>query len=134
MAFGDLSLISFLKTKMKWHQARQGVLAENVANADTPGYKARDIDFKSILSRQLTPSGVEPIGLRNTHAGHIRIGQPLPGVELQYRNPLQAPMDGNTVDSHIEYTRFAENTLRYQASLQFLGGRFKSLISAIKGE
>ncbi len=113
---------------------RSNILASNIANADTPGYKARDIDFKSILSRQVTPSGVEPISMRNTHAGHIQIGQPMAGADLQYRNPLQASMDGNTVDSHIEYTRFAENTLRYQASLHFLGSRFKSLLSAIKGE
>ncbi len=113
---------------------RSNILASNIANADTPGYKARDIDFKSILGQQLKPTGVEPVGMRNTHANHIGIGQPLPGCEPQYRNPLQASMDGNTVDSHIEYTRFAENTLMYQASLQFLGSRFKSLMSAIRGE
>ena len=113
---------------------RSNILASNIANADTPGYKARDIDFKSILSRQLTSTGVESVGIRNTHAGHIGSNQPLLGAEPQYRNPLQAPLDGNTVDSHIEYTRFAENTVMYQASLQFLSGKLKTLITAIKGE
>jgi flagellar basal-body rod protein FlgB len=113
---------------------RSNILASNIANADTPGYKAKDIDFKSILSRQLTASGVDRVGMRNTHSGHIQIDRSSLGAEPQYRNPLQAPLDGNTVDSHIEYTRFAENTLMYQASLQFLGGRFKSLMSAIKGD
>ncbi len=113
---------------------RSNILASNIANADTPGYKARDIDFKNILHRQLTSTGIGTVGVRNTHLGHIRSDQPLPGVEPQYRNPLQAPMDGNTVDSHVEYTRFTQNTVMYQASLQFLSGRFKTLISAIKGE
>ncbi len=113
---------------------RSNILASNIANADTPGYKARDIDFKSILSRQVTPTGVEPIGMRSTNAAHIRIDQPWSGAELQYRNSLQPSLDGNTVDSEVEYTQFAQNTLMYQASLQILGGRFKTLISAIRGE
>ena len=113
---------------------RSNLIASNIANTDTPRYKARDVDFKRVLSRQVTPGGFEPITIAKTNNRHIRQELPLSGAEPMYRNPLQASLDGNTVDAHLEYTRFAENAVQYQTSLHLLSGRFKGLMSAIKGE
>ncbi|MEM7292752.1 MAG: flagellar basal body rod protein FlgB [Pseudomonadota bacterium] len=113
---------------------RANVLASNIANADTPGYKAQDLDFKRILHNQVAPSGVGEINVRKTRSRHLGHDPVIPGAHTQYRNPLQASLDGNTVDAHAEYTRFSQNTVQYQASLQFLSGRFKSMMTAIKGE
>jgi flagellar basal-body rod protein FlgB len=113
---------------------RASVLASNIANADTPNYKARDLDFQSTLQRTVKSQGMRPVQLAQTNNAHIAAqGTPAEG-ELMYRNPLQASLDGNTVDAHVEHTKFAENALRYQASLQFLGDRFRGLRNAIKGE
>lgn len=113
---------------------RASVLASNIANADTPNYKARDMDFQAALKRTLDGQGMRPVSLAQTNAAHIAAqGVPVDG-ELLYRNPLQPSLDGNTVDPHVEHTKFAENAMRYQASLQFLGDRFRGLRSAIKGE
>ena len=113
---------------------RSNILASNLANSDTPGFKARDIDFKQVLSRQLQPGNVERVHVSNTHSAHMPGTRAVLGADAQYRNPLQASLDGNTVDEHVEHTRFAENTVQYQASLQFLSGKFRGLMTAIKGE
>lgn len=115
-----------------WSQ-RAEVLTANLANADTPGYKARDIDFKAAL-QQVQGQGAA-LSLEATHAGHLpsSAGR-LPGGEALYRIPSQASIDGNTVDSQVEHSKFMQNALQYQASLDFLNGRFKGLVSALKGE
>ena len=113
---------------------RANVLASNIANADTPGFKARDIDFKRVLSRQVQSTGVNEVTIHKTRARHMGQEPYIHGAQPQYRNPLQASLDGNTVDARAEHTQFSQNTVQYQASLQFLSGRFKSLINAIKGE
>lgn len=115
---------------------RAEVLAANLANADTPNYKARDIDFKSVLGS--VQNGAFATGaalpLAADNAAHL---QPLASqsqAELLYRNPSQPSVDGNTVDSQVEYTEFARNALQYQASLTFLGGNIKTLLTAIRGD
>ena len=111
---------------------RAEVLANNLANADTPNFKARDIDFQTALKNQQTKMNSS---LNKTHFRHIdtKIGGEIPG--LSYRIPLQPDTgDGNTVEAQIEQTKFAENAMQYQASLTFLNGRIKGLLSAIKGE
>ena len=113
---------------------RSNLIASNIANTDTPNYKAKDVDFKRVLSHHVTPGGFEPVSIKRTNSRHIQKDLPLPGADPQYRNPMQASLDGNTVDAHMEYTRFAENSVQYQSSLQFLSGRFKGLMKAIKGE
>jgi len=116
---------------------RASVLASNIANADTPNYKARDIDFSAQLRRAAGGRAVAAAGavrLARTDGGHIAGGAPTGDAELLYRNPLQASLDGNTVDPHVEHVEFSENALRYQASLQFLGDRIRGLRNAIKGE
>lgn len=115
---------------------RAEVLAANLANADTPNYKARDIDFKSVLGsvQNNASSTGAALPLAADNAAHL---QPLASqsqAELLYRNPSQPSVDGNTVDSQVEYTEFARNALQYQASLTFLGGSIKTLLTAIRGD
>lgn len=110
---------------------RSSLLASNIANADTPGYKARDIDFRSILS---SASG-DRMTMATTQAGHIggdNMG--IDGMDLLYRVPVQPSLDGNTVNSQVEQAAFTENAVRYQSTLTFLGGKFSALKMAIKGE
>ncbi len=110
---------------------RAGVLAANLANADTPGYKARDIDFQSEL--RLAAQATHASQPRRTHARHLGAA-PSTGYTHLYRVPMQPSLDGNTVDGQIEQAAFMDNALRYQASLQFLSGRIRGLLTAIRGE
>ncbi len=114
---------------------RTQVLANNIANADTPGYKARDIDFRSALSRAMDGGAAS---LKTTDKGHMSAASGLTvangQVELMYREPNQPALDGNTVEAHVEQAEFARNALEYQASLKFLEGKSKGLIKALKGE
>ena len=110
---------------------RSSVLASNIANADTPGYKARDIDFRSILS---DASGAR-MSMATTHAGHISGADTgIGSMDLLYRVPAQSSLDGNTVSSQVEQAAFTENAVRYQSTLTFLGGKFSGLKLAIKGQ
>lgn len=113
---------------------RAELLANNMANADTPGFKARDVDFKQALQQAQTgmPSG----SLKTTNAKHISSGTTWENnsSELLYRNPIQPSVDGNTVDTQYEKAQFVQNAIQYQTSLHFLSGKIKSLKTAIKGE
>jgi len=110
-------------------EKRSEVLASNLANADTPGYKARDLDFKTILKQSMPTSNK----MDTPQQGHFSANGRL-GATMLYRNPQQASIDGNTVESHIEQAKYAENSVQYQASLNFINGRFSGLMSAIRGE
>jgi len=112
---------------------RNAVLASNLANADTPDYKARDIDFKSLLQNAVGQS--TSTSLKTTNAKHMQLGgNSIDKPELLYRHPYQPAIDGNTVDAQMEKVKFAENATQYQATLGFLTGRIKGLKSAITGE
>ena len=115
------------------HGQRIGVLATNMANADTPNYKARDIDFAAVLGS--SSESQAPLALQVTQAAHItpQSGE-LPSGELQYRNPYQASLDGNTVEMPVEQAAFSENNVRYQASLQFINNKIAELQFAIAGQ
>jgi flagellar basal-body rod protein FlgB len=114
------------------HGQRLGVLATNLANADTPGYKARDIDFSAVLSKT---QGETELPLQATHVGHITFDDgELPAGELKYRNPYQASLDGNTVEMPVEQAAFAENNVRYQASLNFINLKISEMQLAIAGQ
>ena len=112
---------------------RSALLSSNLANSDTPDYKARDIDFKTVLRNA---AGIHTSGkLRMTNAKHIQPGgYDAKSAELLYRHPLQPSLDGNTVDAQIEKTKFAENAAQYQTTLSFLTGRIKGLNKALRGE
>lgn len=110
---------------------RSEILAANLANADTPNYKARDIDFQGMLRGEVeTRSGMS---LSVTHAGHIEAKEP-DDSNLLFRIPQQPSIDGNTVDAADEQVRFSTNSVQYMTSLRFLGDKFKGLTSAIRGE
>ena len=109
---------------------RMQVLASNLANADTPGFKARDLDFEQLLSGE---SG-SPLPLAVSRATHIATGaEGGLGAEAKYRVPLQPSLDGNTVDAQMDQARFAENALSYQVSLTLVNSRLGSLLTAITG-
>ncbi len=110
---------------------RAEILARNMANADTPGYKARDIDFNELLASKRSAYS----NLRTTQTGHIKLdGHSATVSELKYRVPLQDSVDGNSVDMQTERAEFMRNALMYQTSLQFLNGRISGLMTAIRGE
>ncbi|MDM9561983.1 flagellar basal body rod protein FlgB [Bordetella petrii] len=124
----------FFQQSIALRAQRQEVLSSNIANADTPGYKARDFDFRAAMQDALeTRMRLPDTQLALTSARHIpgRAVSPAP-VELQYRLPYQPSVDGNTVDMDVERVQFADNTLHYQSSLQMLSGRIRSLMSAIQ--
>jgi flagellar basal-body rod protein FlgB len=107
---------------LQLRERRTELLATNLANADTPGYKARDMDFKSALAAATTRSSTG-LGTAGDAATH-----------LKYRVPLAPSLDGNTVDTQLEQAAFAENAVRYQATLSFLSSKFRSLMTAITGQ
>jgi flagellar basal-body rod protein FlgB len=113
------------------HGQRLGVLATNMANSDTPNYKARDIDFSAVLAN----TDEAPMQLKITKAAHITFNDSsAPASELKYRNPYQASLDGNTVEMPVEQAAFSENNVRYQASLNFINMRIAELTLAINGQ
>ncbi len=110
---------------------RSTLLASNIANADTPGFKARDVDFRSAFERA---SGNQ-LSLMTTNGKHVK-AESAAGITTSplYRVPNQPSLDGNTVDTQVEQAEFAENAVRYQSTLTFLNGTFKGLRLAIKGQ
>jgi flagellar basal-body rod protein FlgB len=122
---------------LKLRSQRTEVLARNLANADTPGYQSRDIDFKAALA-QASGGGVDaPVALRTTHTNQIAAPIDASGEthpNLKYRVPMAPALDGNTVDVQMEQANFAENSVRFQATLTFLNARFRGLMTAITGE
>jgi len=110
-------------------EKRGEILAANLVNSDTPNFKARDLDFKSVLKQSMTPN----VTMERTQARHITPEQ-LFGANVMYRNPSQVSLDGNTVEAQVEQAKYAENAVQYQASLQFLGGSFSDLMTAVRGQ
>lgn len=109
---------------------RAETLASNLANANTPGYKAKDIDFQRALNAATSEAKV---GLSRTDGRHISASTQVLG-EQKYRVPTQPDTgDGNTVDSQLEQNLFMQNSIEYQASLDFLGSKFKNLSKALTG-
>lgn len=110
---------------------RAELLASNIANTDTPNYKARDINFREILSSRFNSLPE----LETTSNRHIQAGADgLNNMRTYYRIPNQPSVDGNTVDSQLERSAFMENSIMYQTSLRFLNGKVSGLLTAIRGE
>jgi flagellar basal-body rod protein FlgB len=113
------------------HGQRLGVLAANMANADTPNYKARDIDFGAVLSG----TDEQPLAVAVTQPNHLTIGSgESVAADLKYRNPYQASLDGNTVEMPVEQAAFSENNVRFQASLMFINHQIAGMQLAIAGQ
>ncbi|MGB1175248.1 MAG: flagellar basal body rod protein FlgB [Luminiphilus sp.] len=109
---------------------RMNLLSSNIANADTPGYKARDIDFKAALEQAKATQG----SLDRTHSAHIPISGSAAQPDVLYRLPAEVAPDGNSTDPTLEHSSFMDNALRYQASLQLLDSRIRGIKNAIKGD
>jgi len=118
---------------LKLYAQRTQLLANNLANADTPNYKARDLDFHSVLAGTGAASTVALLTTSNTHLSSTAPASAAPAA-LKYRVPLAPSLDGNTVDVQLEQAAFADNSVRYQAALTFLQDKFKSLMTAITGQ
>jgi flagellar basal-body rod protein FlgB len=121
-------LFRFSQAALNVHSYRQQLIASNIANADTPGYKARDIDFAAVL--------------KSVEAGQLKREPPLTsagpdatpfGAELLYRSVVQRSVDGNSVDLDIERAQFAENAVRYEAQLMFINSQIRAMLAAIQG-
>jgi flagellar basal-body rod protein FlgB len=128
--------LRFQQDAMSLRAERQQVLANNIANADTPNFRARDFDFStelaSSLQKQHTGSGMT---LATTSDRHLQASSTsLSSRELLYRVPDQPSLDGNTVDMDRERAQFTDNAVRYQASLTFLTSRLQSLKTAMQSE
>ncbi|MCP5142191.1 MAG: flagellar basal body rod protein FlgB [Gammaproteobacteria bacterium] len=126
--------IGLQATTMKIRSERSVVLANNIANAETPNFKARDYDFKDALAQargDLEGDGGMSRSLARTSAGHMSLDEGGLSTTLGYRVPTQAASDGNTVETHVEKTQFAENASRYVADLTFLKSRVSGLIRAM---
>lgn len=133
--------LGFHQTALRIRANRQELIAANIANADTPNYKARDIDFKAALNNAMTGASAATKGdMVKTSPLHLSgnamaSGQmaALPG-EPQYRKMIQGSVDGNTVDMDVERNQFIDNAVRYEASLTMLNGQLKKLMVAIQGQ
>jgi flagellar basal-body rod protein FlgB len=134
MGIGIDKALGIHEAALKVRAQRTELLANNLANVDTPNFKARDVDFRAALQQA---AGAADAGhMLRTNEQHIE-EQGAAGFaegDLLYRVPSQPSLDGNTVDVDLERSAFAENTVRYQASLHFVDRKLRSLISALKGE
>ncbi len=122
---------------LRLRSQRAELLARNLANADTPGFQARDIDFKAALASVQQEGGAS--SLATTRSGHLGAGGAgidagLPDSALMYRVPVAPSADGNTVDVQLEQAAFAENAVKYQATLQFVNSKLRGLMTAITGQ
>ena len=129
---------------LKMRSKRTHILASNIANSDTPNYKARDLAFAEVMrdvgmpgkpgkpyAKRLALSGG---GVETTHHRHMKLSSVGKDAQVMYRQPQAASLDGNTVDKDLEQARFAENTIRYQASLEFIKSRVNGLVQALRSE
>ena len=129
--------LRFNEAALSLRSQRQQVLASNIANADTPGYKARDIDFASalqgVMARSAPPAGVLA-ATAQAHIGGAASADLLPdGTALQYRGVVQGAVDGNTVDMDVERNQFADNAVRYEAGITLINQQIRAMMAAIQG-
>ena len=121
--------LSFYSSALQLRGRRNNILASNIANAATPNYKARDVNFYDEF-KKVTRNG----DIRISHPEHITSKNYNISGKALYREPVIASLDGNTVELSVEQMQFSENALKYQTTLNFLNGKIGKLISAIKGE
>lgn len=115
--------------------ARQEAIASNIANADTPHFKARDLDFRSALESAMGGKAGGPVELARTSTSHLGAkGSGALDQAMKYRTESQSSVDGNTVDMDVERSAFAENSVQYEALLTFISGRLRTMQNAIQGQ
>lgn len=126
--------VSVYSQALNLRTQRHQVLASNIANADTPNYKARDFNFTTAMQNALSGRAqAGGIALATTSAGHISGGSGSGAAQLQFRKETQSAVDGNTVDMDVERSAFAENAVHYEASLTFINGLLRTMQQAIQG-
>jgi flagellar basal-body rod protein FlgB len=126
-------MFQFHQVALNLRASRQELLASNIANADTPNYKAKDIDFTSALKAAV--GGQSPtLQMEATALKHLSgdTGETVMGAPVQYRVPVQPSADGNTVDMDVERAQFADNAMRYEASVRFVSGKAKDVLAALQ--
>ena len=123
------SHLDFYGQALRLRSRRNEVLASNIANAATPNFKARDLDFDTEIRRQIKQGP-----LQTTDQQHFPTNVAPGSEKMMYRDPINPSLDGNTVEMGVEQMEFSENVMRYQTTLQFLNGRIQGLMSAIRGE
>ena len=121
--------LTFFGSALNIRNKRNDIIASNIANAATPNYKARDINFLDEF-KKVTNTGE----IKITHTNHIPTKNYNISGKAFYRDPVIASLDGNTVELSVEQMQFAENTTKYQTTLKFLNGKITKMLSAIKGE
>ena len=128
------SMFQFNQAALNLRAARQELMAANIANADTPNYKARDIDFASALKGAMSGTG-ENLPITTTAPSHLSegTGESIMGAPILYRTVIQPSGDGNTVDMDVERAQFADNALRYEASVKFVSDQAKDVLAALQG-
>jgi flagellar basal-body rod protein FlgB len=124
--------LQFQQTALQLREARQELIASNIANADTPNFQARDIDFSSALKNALNGNS-RSVPLATSASQHMAGSSDAPlGAPLLYRSVVQPSADGNTVDMNVERAQFAENTIRHEASLRFVTQQIKDILTALQ--
>jgi flagellar basal-body rod protein FlgB len=126
--------LRFQQTALALRAARQELLASNIANADTPNYKAKDVSFATALQNALAGTSVT-LPVVQTSPLHLQgnAGPDIFGAPVMFRKPVQPSADGNTVDMDVERAQFADNSLRYEASVKFVSDDLKEIMAAIQG-
>jgi flagellar basal-body rod protein FlgB len=126
----------FHATSLSLREQRQQLLASNIANADTPNFKARDIDFTSALKNAMHSNGAKsepaPI-LTRTASAHLESANTVGNTVAQFRNTAQGNIDGNTVDMDVERNEFADNSIRYEASLTMINSQVRGMLAVLQG-
>jgi flagellar basal-body rod protein FlgB len=135
MSISFESALGIHEKALGFRSQRAEVLANNIANADTPNFKARDLDFASVLARQSNKFAGQAFAMQRTDSRHIS-AQALadPDASLAYREVFQPSIDQNTVDLQIEQASYAQNAVQFQASFTMLNSKFKGLMNALRGE
>ena len=121
--------LTFFGSALNIRNKRNDIIASNIANAATPNYKARDINFLDEF-KKVTNTGE----IKTTHSNHIPTKNYNISGKAFYRDPIIASLDGNTVELSVEQMQFAENSMKYQTTLKFLNGKITKMLSAIRGE
>ncbi|WP_306396752.1 flagellar basal body rod protein FlgB [Telluria beijingensis] len=131
--------LRFNETALSLRSQRQELLASNIANADTPNYKARDIDFASALQNAMAGGGKNGAAMNTTNNNHMARGAATGdtlanGTPVLYRGVVQGAVDGNTVDMDVERNQFADNALRYEAGILMINSQLKGLMTALQSQ
>ena len=123
------SAFAFTERTLAVRGQRMEVLSKNIANADTPNYKAQDVDFRSVLKGTQLPTAMNA-----THKGHISESKMISDANLFYTTPLNSSVDGNTVELSVEQAKYGRAAAQYQATLRFIESDVSGIRKALKGE